>query len=174
MPAPKGNKFWQMRHTHGRPRTFKTADDLWAACCEYFEWVEANPLEEQKVFHAQGVITKDTVTKMRAMTLAGLCLHMGVDRKTWAALRDEEDFIPVVTRAEEVIYEQKFTGASADLLNANIIARDLGLKEGHEVTGKGGGPIHTQQTVDLSSLSKGELSTLREILERAGTDASTD
>jgi hypothetical protein len=33
-----------------------------------------------------------------------------------------------------VIYEQKFTGAAADLLNPNIIARDLGLadKQDHQ------------------------------------------
>ena len=39
--------------------------------------------------------------------------------------------------------EQKFTGAAADLLNANIIARDLGLKDNvsNEHTGANGGAI---------------------------------
>ena len=35
----------------------------------------------------------------------------------------------VVSKAEKIIYEQKFTGAAADLLNPNIIARDLGNVE---------------------------------------------
>ncbi|EOI7007498.1 terminase small subunit [Salmonella enterica subsp. enterica serovar Kentucky] len=37
----------------------------------------------------------------------------------------DEDFCGVTTRAEQVIYDQKFSGAAADLLNANIIARDF-------------------------------------------------
>nr|WP_261640834.1 DNA-packaging protein [Erwinia mallotivora] len=36
-------------------------------------------------------------------------------------------------RAEQIIYNQKFTGAAADLLNANIIARELGLADKREV-----------------------------------------
>ncbi|HFU7895746.1 TPA: terminase small subunit [Escherichia coli] len=39
--------------------------------------------------------------------------------------RADEDFCGVTTRAEQVIYDQKFSGAAADLLNANIIARDF-------------------------------------------------
>jgi hypothetical protein len=34
-----------------------------------------------------------------------------------------------------VILDQKFTGAAADLLNPNIIARDLGLTDKKEVSG---------------------------------------
>ncbi|RCZ57579.1 DNA-packaging protein [Escherichia coli] len=37
----------------------------------------------------------------------------------------DEDFCGVTTRAEDIIYDQKFSGAAADLLNANIIARDF-------------------------------------------------
>ena len=39
-------------------------------------------------------------------------------------------------RAESVIRSQKFAGAAADLLNANIIARDLGLAEKKQVESK--------------------------------------
>ena len=44
---------------------------------------------------------------------------------------------------EEIIYNQKFTGAAADLLNPNIIARELGLadKQQNEHTGVDGKPI---------------------------------
>lgn len=44
-----------------------------------------------------------------------------------------EGFSDVTSRAEDIIYDQKFSGAAADLLNANIIARDLGLKEQSQV-----------------------------------------
>lgn len=144
MAAPKGNQFWKARSSHGRAPIFADADQLWDAAAEYFEWVEANPLYEDKITAYQGVVTHEPVSKMRAMTLAGLCVFLDIDRTTWAAYGAREDFSPVTTRVEEIIREQKFTGAAADLLNANIIARDLGLADKSELTGKDGGPIETQ------------------------------
>lgn len=133
MAAPKGNRFWEARSSHGRNPKFESGDQLWSACCEYFQWVEDNPLWEMKPFAYQGEVTQEPVAKMRAMTLTGLCLFLDISDDTWRNYRDKEDLLGVVTRAEKVIYDQKFSGAAADLLNANIIARDLGLAEKKEV-----------------------------------------
>lgn len=133
MAAPKGNRFWEARSTHGRNPIFGSPDELWSACTEYFNWVEDNPLYESKAFAFQGVVTHEAIPKMRAMTIVGLCLFLDIDRSTWYAFKAKEDYSNIVTRAEEVIYNQKFSGAAADLLNANIIARDLGLKEHSQV-----------------------------------------
>lgn len=141
MAAPKGNKFWELRSSHGRKPIFAKPEDLWAACCEYFQWVENNPLQETKGFAFQGKVTKETFPKMRAMTMDGLCLFLDIDQQTWANYRAKDDFLGVVTRAESVMRSQKFAGAAAELLNPNIIARDLGLKDGQEHTGANGGPI---------------------------------
>lgn len=129
MPAPIGNQFWKARSSHGRNPIFASPDDLWTACTEYFEWVEAHPLYEDKVTSFQGVNTHEPVAKMRAMTLDGICIFLDIARRTWDEYRSREDFLPVVTRVEEIIRNQKFTGAAADLLNPNIIARDLGLAD---------------------------------------------
>lgn len=143
MVAPVGNKFWLARSSHGRNPKFDDPEVLRNACYEYFEWCENNPLYEEKLFHAQGVITKDTVTKMRAMTLSGLCLFIDIDLGTWDNYRKNQDFFRVTKEIEQIIYNQKFSGAAADLLNANIIARDLGLadKQQNEHTGVDGKPI---------------------------------
>ena len=133
MSAPLGNKFWEARSKHGRDRLFESADALWEACCEYFEWVEANPLYEMKAFAYQGVVVQEPVAKMRAMTIGGLCIFLDIDEVTWRRWREVEDFCTVISRAEQIIYQQKFTGAAADLLNPNIIARDLGLAEKKQV-----------------------------------------
>ena len=133
MAAPKGNRFWEARSSHGRNPKFESGDQLWSACCEYFQWVEDNPLWEMKPFAYQGEVTQEPVAKMRAMTLTGLCLFLDISDDTWRNYRSNEDFLGVVSRAEKVIYDQKFSGAAADLLNANIIARDLGLAEKKEV-----------------------------------------
>jgi hypothetical protein len=61
-----------------------------------------------------------------------------IDFTTWEDYRKRNDFIHITREIEEIIKDQKFAGAAADLLNANIIARDLGLsdKKEHEVGDK--------------------------------------
>ena len=136
MPAPEGNQFWKARTKHGRDKIFASADLLWEACEEYFQWVEDNPLWESKLFAYQGEVTEGVMPKMRAMTIDGLCLFLDVDDSTWRAWRNDKDFSVVVTRADKIIRAQKFAGAAADLLNPNIIARDLGLADKQEVAHK--------------------------------------
>lgn len=86
-----------------------------------------------KAFAYQGDIKQETISKMRAMTLTGLCLFLDIADNTWPTFRVREDLSVITTRIEKVIYDQKFSRAAADLLNANIIARDLGLKEHSQV-----------------------------------------
>lgn len=135
MAAPKGNKFWQARSKHGRNPKFTDPEILWEACCEYFDWVEKHPLWETKAFSFQGTITKARLPKMRAMTISGLCIFLDIADSTWDQYRTKKDFSGVITRVEKLIYEQKFSGAAAELLNANIIARELGLVEKKSVEG---------------------------------------
>lgn len=145
MAAPLGNQFWKARSSHGRTPIFASPDVLWIAACEYFEWVEANPLWEDKVTSYQGVNVHEPIAKMRAMTIDGLCLFLDIGIQTWHDYRSREDFSDVTSRIERAIRSQKFAGAAADLLNANIIARDLGLADKSELTGKDGGPVQVQQ-----------------------------
>ncbi|TIW62985.1 MAG: DNA-packaging protein [Mesorhizobium sp.] len=137
MPAPVGNRFWEQRSTHGRAPIFATPDELFAACCEYFQWVEDNPLYEAKPFAYQGAVTITEVAKMRAMTIGGLCIFLDIARRTWDGYSEREDFVPITMRVEEIIRAQKFAGAAADLLNPNIIARDLGLSDKQDVAHTG-------------------------------------
>lgn len=152
MPAPAGNQFWKARTKHGRDKLFATPEILWEACVEYFEWVEDNPLWEDKPFSYQGVVVPNTVYKMRAMTIDGLCLFLNISLQTWHDYKAREDFIEVATRAESVIRSQKFAGAAADLLNANIIARDLGLRDAHDTKHSGTVGIDSLPTDQLYSL----------------------
>jgi len=144
-----GNRAWEARSSHGRSPIFASPDDLWSAVVEYFEWAEANPLMEEKVFNGKDGIVRADIAKMRAMTISGLCIFLDIDRKTWDAYRERADFLHIVTRAEEIIRDQKFSGAAADLLNPNIIARDLGLADKSELTGKDGGPVQHRFQVEF-------------------------
>ena len=140
MGAPKGNECWTARSSHGRKPKFDDPQVLLKVCEEYFQWVEDNPLYEMKVFAYQGEIVKTQIPKMRAMSVAGLCGFLDISRVTWDTYRKSNDFLNIINDVEERIRQQKFEGASADLLNANIIARDLHLVERteqqHNLTGR--------------------------------------
>ncbi len=131
-----GNQFWKARSSHGRKPMWANPDDLRDACYQWFQWVEDNPLTEYKVAQFQGEQVSMEVPKMRAMTLAGLCIYLGMNQVTWREYAKKNDFSSVCEEIEQVIYNQKFVGASADLLNSSIIARDLGLadKKDHSST----------------------------------------
>ena len=141
MAAPKGNKFWLKRSSHGRKPIFESPEVLWDAACEYFEWAEDNPLYESKAFAYQGEVKQEAIPRMRAMTLDGLCLFLDISDETYRQYREREGFLGVTTEIDRTIRSQKFAGAAADLLNANIIARDLGLADKKELSGPDGAPI---------------------------------
>lgn len=44
------------------------------------------------------------------------------------------DFTPIITHIKEFIFAHNFKGASVQLLNPNLIARQLGIKEQTDVT----------------------------------------
>lgn len=134
MAAPKGNQYWQFRNKHGRD--FKYDPELlWNEFIDYSKWIEDSPLYEMKVFPYKGDITTATIPKMRAMTVTGFCLFADIDFVTWKNYQKNKDFINITTRIEDCIKSQKFEGAAAELLNPNIIARDLGLTDKKEITG---------------------------------------
>lgn len=172
------DQLWKVRRaTTGRPRKVLTPEDLMALCCEYFSWCDEHPLRESKLVTYQGDSSVETVPKLRAYTLGGLCLYLGISHQTWMRYRldGEEDsaetggetFRSVCSWADTAIREQKFTGAAADMLNPVIIARDLGLKD--SVHNEHTSPDGTMTPGTSRSLSDDEL---KKELERRGLPAN--
>lgn len=148
MEEEKKESLWEISARKvGRPPVYNHPDEMWDDALAYFKWAEDDPLWEAKAFAFQGVVTVEKLAKMRAFTLDGFLLHSGLAESTWYDYKVKPDFSGVAQRIDKAIREQKFTGAAADLLNANIIARDLGLKDSvsNEHTGANGGPIETTQ-----------------------------
>ena len=147
MAAPKGNQFWKARAKHGRSKIFSSPNQLWLAACQYFQWVEDNPLGKAIVY--QGVVSAKPESLMRAMTMKGLCIFLGVNsvylNQFEGALsldtRQGKDFSKIIRDIKDIIEVQKFEGASAGLLNANIIARDLGLTDKKELSSDPENPL---------------------------------
>ncbi|WP_223834359.1 DNA-packaging protein [Spirosoma profusum] len=135
MAAPVGNQFWKLQYKHGRDKIFKNPQLLWEAACEYFQWCDENPLEtlEFNGKDAVGCI----VPKMRAYTWSGLECYVGIySLRDYKTNPDYEAFSQVITRISAIMYTQKFEGAAAGLLNANLISRDLGLADKKEISGE--------------------------------------
>lgn len=132
MSAPEGNSFWNLRSKHGRDTLFGSPEAMWEAACEYFEWCEDNPLIEVDWVGKDAVRVEKP--KMRAFTYQGLCGYLDCNTDYFRQFKsklteDQQGFSWVITRIDDVIYNQKFTGAAAGFLNANIISRDLGLTD---------------------------------------------
>lgn len=89
------------------------------------------------------------IPKMRAMTIKGLCLFLDISYTGWLEYGKRGAYVEVVTRIVDVIYDQKFSGAAAGMLNPVIIARDLGLKDttAHEISGPEGAPLKVTRTI---------------------------
>ena len=147
MAATKGNQFWKARAKHGRDKIFKTPELMLDAAFDYFQWVEDNPLTKAIIY--QGEVSENPEKLMRAMTIKGLCIYWGVNTQYLndfiggLDLEDEtsNDFSSVINTIKEIIETQKFEGASAGLLNPNIIARDLGLTDKKELSGSVENPL---------------------------------
>lgn len=127
----------------GAPPVFDDPKQLWDLATEYFDWCKSNTIdkpEHHKIKESQGpgqstdVIELHYLPLPRAMTLSGLWSHANIRKSTWYNYKKNPEFLEVIEAIEEVMREQKFSGAAAGLFNANIIARDLGLTDKTEST----------------------------------------
>lgn len=145
MAAPEGNKFWLNRSTHGRDKLFATPNLMWEAACEYFEWCVNNPWYESKLVTYEGQSIVEKVPIARPFTLEALCLYLDCSRSYFRVFKHgikikiekeeiDKDFLTVIAQIEGTIYNQKFEGAAIGAYNANLIARDLGLKDRADLT----------------------------------------
>lgn len=118
----------------GQPPCFNSPEEMLERAIEYFKWCEDNPLGEHKIFAQQGAIVDGEVKHKRPYTQAGLCVYLGISEQTWRNYRDSNPaYFEVTKLITDAMYDQKFAGASAGIFNANIIARDLGLKDKSEI-----------------------------------------
>lgn len=151
--ARLGNQFWKLRSKHGRDFLFATPELLWEAACEYFEHTDRRKWKKKDWVGKDAIeVERETETPY---TLTGLFLYIDCDKGYFNAFKKNldkkdldqrgKDFFVIIARIEQIIYTQKFEGASVGAFNANIIARDLGLRDGADIT-SGGESITPQIT----------------------------
>lgn len=119
MPAPKGNKY--AIGNPGREKIFNSPEELETYINEYFDKIDKDP-----------ILTKDWVGKnaeevsremQRPYTIEGLCLHLGIDRRTLLNYQKRlgyEDYFHIITHAKRKITEQLITYSLAGGYNAGL------------------------------------------------------
>lgn len=130
-----GRQLWELVDINrvGRPSAFESPEEMWDRASAYFKWCEDNPIKRHKVMSSMGEVVYGYEEKQRAMTYAGLFIHMNIGESTWYDYKKKPDFSGVVYAIDRVMFEQKFSGAASGEFNANIIARDLGLADKAEI-----------------------------------------
>lgn len=164
MSIPQKKQFWKIKSAEGAT----TPKKLWKAACEYFNWCDNNPLNEEKLFHYQGNVSKENISKMRAYTLTGLCLYIDCSTAYLETLKTTEgkhqaEFVDIINRIEEAIYTQQLTGAASDQLNATIVAKNLGLASKTDLT-TNGEPINNG--MEVSGMTTEDLKKIAEIRDK--------
>lgn len=158
MPAKKNNQWWKLRASHGREKIFSSPEILWAACIEYFEATDKRKwLKKDWVGKDANEVQRETDTPY---TITGLCLFLDIGTSTWNDYKnkpDYKDYSEVIMRVEQIIYTQKFEGATVGSFNANIIARDLGLADKTDINS------NSNISFDTSGLSDEEKAQLFEL-----------
>lgn len=129
MAAPVGNRFWEKRATHGRELLFSSPDLLWQAAIEYFEMCDGTTHEQDDW------VGKDADHVVRGKshpyTLTGFCRFVGASESWWKNFRKNEnlneEYLSIITRIEQTIYEQQYSGAITGIYQHQLVARALGL-----------------------------------------------
>jgi hypothetical protein len=122
-----GNDSWKLRSKHGRDRIIQDPKALEESAIEYFTSCENDPI--YTVEYKGNPPEKCEIPHQRVFLKEGLLLFIGVAKwETIESLKEvSDDFLDVITRIEQIIKTQKFSGAASGVFNQSIIAQDLGL-----------------------------------------------
>lgn len=122
------------RNKGGRPRVFKTPDDLWQGFLSYVEHQKNNPIEKTHFVGKDGNPAVELIP--RPVTYIGFEGYLAeIDLLTQLkGYERNEEFIPTITRIRAFCRKHNVDLASAGILKENIIARIEGIKEQSETT----------------------------------------
>jgi hypothetical protein len=155
MAAPKKNNYYKLCTKPGRKRIFSTPAILWQSAIKYFEWADNNPWYKKEALKSgerAGEIIE--IPTQRPYTLKGLCTYLGINAHYFKQFKQSiadridpdtekydpicEDFSYIISHIEQIIYDQKFTGAAVGVFNASLISAEIGLtaKHSHNIDGE--------------------------------------
>jgi hypothetical protein len=111
-----------------------TPHRLLACAYAYFEWSDANPIIQEKLFQHQGEILVGETKLRQPFSLEAFYVHSGCSRTSWYRYVEKEEFREVIDEIKAIMHHQKLSGATVGVFNANIISRVLGLADVSKTT----------------------------------------
>lgn len=152
MAYPKGNRFWEIRASHGVETLFGNPGLLAEAAGEYFEWCENNPwIKNEAIKSGDNAGQIVGIPTSRPYTIYGLCIYLDCGTTYFnnfeADLKKKPDsplnreWAATIKKIREAIYTNKYEGGAVGAYNATIISRDLGLMEKTQISGDAENPI---------------------------------
>ena len=131
MAAPIENEFWKLRKDLSETGKKLTPNEIIEKSQEYVTRCVENPMLETD--YRGRDLTLVNLPKMRAMTLEGLFFYLDISKQTWQNWKEDDKYIDIITRVENLFFTYNFEGAAAGMLNPNIIARKLGISDKKEI-----------------------------------------
>ena len=142
----KGNQWWRLRTKFSTEKLFSSPEILREECYKYFEYTDER--KWNKVDYKGKDVERVEIPTDTPYTLHGLCLYLNIARQTWINYRNDSELMEVVKEIDDIIYIQKFEGATVGAYNSSIIARDLGLVDKTENESK----VKLEETVTIFEL----------------------
>lgn len=149
------------KYVFGRPPKY-TPQDIAEQFEAYVKDCEENPITVETIYRKQ--VNENLNEKRREgqkreqkfarpLTVGDFVVRWLGMSMTWWQNFDQrkthrDHFVGVKKSIEQYCYDVKFNGAAVGLYNANIIARDLGLKDKVEVDRKGAGQGSEEMTIE--------------------------
>lgn len=146
-----GNQIWQLRKYVCGGDAKYSAEELLEKAAEYLQQLKDNPLVTVETkLGRDGEPVDYEIKHIRAPSLWGFYVHTFINSSMWVnyyktceATKKAADFI------EDCFRSIKYEGGVANVFNPMLIARDLGLTEKSEVTGKDGAPLTSTVTFEV-------------------------
>ena len=135
MGAPKGNQYWRERADMTIDGRKLSVEEVKTKLAEYVVRCTTDKLTEPDWVGKDA--TQVSRTHMIVMSIWGACVYLGITTETWKQWRKDEKYSSVILRAEHIFKSYNIEGASAGMLNQNIIARLEGLNENVDITSGG-------------------------------------
>lgn len=156
-----GNTNWLARAKDGRDRIFKSPEVLLTESIIYFKFITDNPMFSKKDWRTdRGKLKMVSIPLTSVFTLHGLCNHLGVSVEFFRSFQNtipkddplRDDFLRVIAYVQQIIYENKFTGASDGTFNARLISYDLGIVKNENNMAASGMIINVNTSKDSTLL----------------------
>jgi hypothetical protein len=114
----------------GRPRHFKSPDEIQAAFDEYVKWAADNPWHKQDFIRGGDSAGQIVYLEIeRPLTEVEFAVFCGLSLQGYLNYLNRPEFVDIIRRVKSIMSAQRISGGVTGAFNGNLIARMDGLVE---------------------------------------------